>query len=136
MSDEISPKERTFEFPMMPIFGVDLGERLGDMGARLKQLETGQFELKADVKALDARFDRVEACLGQMENRLDQTENRLDRLETKVDNMGNAVRALQGDMAEVKTDLRLLGERTKHLSTVTWGGIIVLLIAIVAQKLL
>ncbi|MCL2029675.1 MAG: hypothetical protein FWG97_04590, partial [Deltaproteobacteria bacterium] len=48
-----------------------------------------------------------------VEARLDQVEARLDRVEAKADGIGKDVRALQADMVEVKTDLRLLRESRK-----------------------
>ena len=80
MSDDIRPKEKTFEFPMMPIFGVDLGERLGEFAAGQKQmrgdvqeLKAEIHELKAEIKAVDGRVDK---CLVAI-NRLDERMNAL-----------------------------------------------------------
>lgn len=105
MSNEFKSTEKPFEFPMMPIFGIDLGERLGELAAGQRQTRSDIQELKAEIKAIDAKIEALDT-----------------KFEAKTDKMANTIHRLD--------------ERVKHLSTVTWGGIIVLLIAIVAQKLL
>ncbi len=91
MSDE--SKSTTFEFPMMPIFGVDLGRELGELAAGQRQIEARMDKLEAKIDAVDAKF------------------------EAKTDKMAYT--------------LHRLDERSKHLAMVTWGGMVVLLIAII-----
>ncbi len=59
MSDEI--KEKAFDFPMMPIFGVDLGERLGSMDARLAKLEAALTSMNEQMKTFSdaSKYDRA-----------------------------------------------------------------------------
>ncbi len=79
MSDEIKSKEKSFEFPMMPLFGLDLGRELGALDARLARVENDIVEIKHDIKALDDRLrrdiklvdDRVDRCLVAI-NRIDE----------------------------------------------------------------
>lgn len=104
MSDE-SKSTKTFEFPMMPILGLDVGKDLGELSAGQKQMENNIQRLEVRIDAVDAKLDAIGA-----------------KFEAKTDKMANA--------------LHRLDERTKNLSMVTWGGIVVLLIAIIAQKLL
>ncbi len=82
MSDEAKPKDKTFEFPMMPIFGVDLGERLGELAAGQKQTRSDIQELKAEFKVLDAKIDAVEA---KLEAKIDAVEAKLT---DKIDAVG------------------------------------------------
>ncbi len=72
-------------------------------------------ESKSKVDRLDARLTSVEACLTRI-------ETKIEALDAKLDGM----------------DVRLirLEESVKNLTMVTWGGMIVLLIAIIVQKLL
>ena len=105
MSDENKTKEKTFEFPMMPIFGLDLGRELGSIDSRLTRVEN-------DVQKLDAKIDIVEA-----------------RLTAKIE-------AVDGRVDKCLMAINRLDERTKNLSMATWGGMVVLLIAIIAQKFL
>ncbi|GHV57948.1 hypothetical protein FACS189460_5250 [Deltaproteobacteria bacterium] len=51
-------------------------------------------------------------------------ETKLEVLDQKTDNIGRSVRTLQDDVAAVKSDLRLLFERTKLLQNHLWliGG--------------
>ena len=91
MSDETKYKERAFEFPMMPIFGVDLGERLGSMDARLSRVETDIQILDAKIQKLDAKIDtvdgRVDKCLIAI-NRLDE---RMVAMEKRTDERAGSI---------------------------------------------
>ncbi len=69
MSDESKSKEKTFEFPMMPIFGLDLGRELGSIDARLIQLENDNREIKRDIKELDAKTDKMGHALHRLDER-------------------------------------------------------------------
>ncbi len=134
MSDDLKSTEKPFEFPMMPIFGVDLGERLGELAAGQKQTKSDIQELKAEIKALDAKFEaKIEALDAKLEAKTDKLEAKIEALDAKLDDKTDKLEAKTDKMAYA---INRLDERTKHLSMVTWGGIIVLLIAIIAQKLL
>ncbi|MDR1044890.1 MAG: hypothetical protein LBP33_07205 [Candidatus Adiutrix sp.] len=68
MSDEPRNKDKTFDFPMMPIYGLDLGRELGSLDSRLGRVEN-------DIQKLDAKIDnvdgRVNKCLVAI-HRLDE----------------------------------------------------------------
>ncbi len=74
MSDESKPKEKTFEFPMMPIFGVDLGERLGSLDARQKQMGT-------DLQKMDASLD---SGIQKLNARIDKLESKIEAVDAKL----------------------------------------------------
>ena len=127
MSDENKTKEKTFEFPMMPIYGLDLGRELGSIDARLNQLESDNREIKRDIKELDAKFA---AMVGELDAKLTAMIGDGDaRLTDKIE-------AVDGRVDKCLMAINRLDERTKNLSMATWGGMVVLLIAIIAQKFL
>ncbi len=77
MNDVNKSSDKPFEFPMMPIFGVDLGERLGSMDARLTRVETDVMEIKRDIKTLDDRVDKCLVAVNRMDERLTAVDGRL-----------------------------------------------------------
>jgi outer membrane murein-binding lipoprotein Lpp len=96
MSDET--KEKTFEFPMMPIFGVDLGERLGELSA-------GQKQLGSDIQRLDARMDRLDARMDKLDAKIDAVDGRVDQCRVAINRMDERINSLAEGR---KTDHNLL----------------------------
>lgn len=114
MSDDKKPKyDPKYDFPMMPIFGVDLGERLGSMDARLVRVESDIQEIKQDIKALDAKF---EAKIGDLDAKF---EAKIGALDVKTDKMAYA--------------LNRLDERTKVLQIIGGGTLVAVLAGLILQ---
>ncbi len=78
MSDESETKDKTFEFPMMPIFGVDLGERLGEFAAGQRQMEARLDRLETRIDALDAKTDKMAYALNRLDERTKHLESKFN----------------------------------------------------------
>jgi hypothetical protein len=93
------------------------------------------FDLGPILPMFGAGIDLGER-LGSVDSRLNRVERDIQVLDVKIERLDAKIDAVDGRVDKCLVAINRLDERTKHLSTVTWGGIIVLLIAIVAQKLL
>ncbi len=112
MSDEIKPKDKTFEFPMMPIFGVDLGRELGSIDSRLNRMENDILEVKRDIKAVDAKLTaKIDAVEAKLEAKIDAVDAKLT---AKIDAVDAKFEAKTDKMAYA---LNRLDERTKNLDS-------------------
>ena len=69
------------EFFGLPIVGVDLGEKLGALDARLIQAGLDITEIKHDLKAVEAKLTA----------RIDRIEARIDRVEAKLTDRIDAI---------------------------------------------
>jgi hypothetical protein len=77
----MKPMEKPFEYPMMPIFGLDLGERLGELAAGQRQMEARLDRLETKIDAVDAKF---EAKTDKMAYTLHRLDERTKSLESKI----------------------------------------------------
>jgi predicted nucleic acid-binding Zn-ribbon protein len=115
VSDEIKSKEKAFEFPMMPIFGVDLGERLGDLAA-------GQRQLSADIQKLEARMDKLEAKIDAVDAKLTA---KIDAVDARVDKCLVAISRLDERMTSMadahKADFQHVSDAIKSDRTLMYA---------------
>ncbi len=91
MSDEV--KDKTFEFPMMPIFGVDLGRELGSLDSRLSRVENDIQKLDAKIDAVDSRVDKCAGVITRMDERVKSLGGDIKSIRTMVIGLYGAVAA-------------------------------------------
>ena len=115
MSDDPKSKEKSYDFPMVPIFGLDLGRDLGSMDSRLTRVENDIQEVKRDIKSLDTKFDaKIDALEARLNARFTATDDRIDVVDKRVDKCLVAINRI--------------GERTRN-QTALWAGLFIAVIA-------
>jgi len=123
MSDDPKRKETLYEVPMVPIYGFDIGEKLGSIDARLNQHDKEFTKLNERMDRMDARIDRMEAKLTAKIEAVDA------KLTAKIE-------AVDARVDKCLVAINRLAERGDHLQRSTWLIGAALLVAIVVQKLI
>jgi hypothetical protein len=127
------------EFFGLPIVGVDLGEKLGSLDARLIQAGLDVTEIKHDLKlvepVLTAKIEAVDARLTSVEAKLFEKIEALDRRVDKCLVIINRLDERTKNM-EARQDERMasLEARLMDNSRATWVIGAALLVAIIATK--
>ncbi len=70
MSDEVRAGEKTFEMPMMPVYGIEIGRELGALDSRLTRVENDIQKLAAKIDVVDGRVDKCLIAINRMYERI------------------------------------------------------------------
>ncbi|MDR2947500.1 MAG: hypothetical protein LBV79_12255 [Candidatus Adiutrix sp.] len=117
MSDEIRDKDKNkFEFPMMPIYGVDLGRELGDLAAGQRQLNARMDKLEDKIDAVEARLTaKIDAVDARLTDKIEAVDSRVDKCLVAINR---------------------LDERTQSQGRALWGFGIAIFAAVIAGIIL
>jgi len=145
MSDDPKRKETRYEVPMVPIYGFDIGEKLGSIDARLHQHDKEFAKINEQMDRMDARMDRMEAKLTAKIEALDtkltaKIEGVDVKLTAKIEavdsRLSQQIAAVDARVDKCLLAINRLAERGDHLQRTTWGIGVALLLAIIGQKLI